>query len=64
MATAGMGDILSGMIAGLMAQHLEHFAATQAAVWLHAVAAEQLAVGSGRGMVATDLLPVVKQLVK
>ena len=40
MATAGSGDVLSGVIAGLCAQGLEPFAATCAGVYLHGVAGD------------------------
>lgn len=51
LATAGAGDVLSGMIAGLIAQRMPVFQASCAAVCLHARAAETL----GRGLVAGDL---------
>jgi len=41
MATAGMGDVLTGIIAGLLAQGLEPIQAAQVGVWMHAVTAEQ-----------------------
>ncbi len=42
MATAGMGDVLTGLIAGLLSQHWPAEAATVAAVHLHGAAAERL----------------------
>lgn len=64
LATAGSGDVLAGMIAGLMAQGMAPFAATCAAVYLHAQAGKRF----GRGLVAADLpalLPVVlKELLR
>jgi ADP-dependent NAD(P)H-hydrate dehydratase / NAD(P)H-hydrate epimerase len=64
MATAGMGDVLSGIIGGLLAQGLSPYdAATQGAV-IHALAGDLAAKESGeRGLVATDLLPFVRELV-
>jgi NAD(P)H-hydrate epimerase len=52
LATAGSGDVLSGMVLGLMAQGMETFAAAAAAVWLHGAAAD----GLGAGLVAEDLV--------
>ncbi len=58
LATAGSGDVLSGMIGGLLAQRMESFEAARAAVWIHAEAAR----GFGPGLIAEDLpdrLPAV-----
>ena len=51
LATAGSGDVLSGFIAGLMAQGASPFDAAVAAVWLHARCAES----AGEGLTAEDL---------
>lgn len=53
LATAGSGDVLAGMILGLLAQGLEPFDAASAAAWMHAAAAGRCATP----MLATDLLP-------
>lgn len=56
MATAGMGDVLSGMIAGLLAQGLTPWQAAQAGVFLHATAADRSVAKRGsRGLLASDL---------
>ena len=60
MAGAGFGDVLAGLIGALLAQGLPAYAAACLAVWLHARAGEQLA-GHGRGMAASDLLPVIRE---
>ena len=64
MATAGMGDILSGVIAGLCAQKIPLKEAAQLGVLCHAMAGDLAAKARGeRGMIATDLLPYLQQVV-
>jgi NAD(P)H-hydrate repair Nnr-like enzyme with NAD(P)H-hydrate dehydratase domain len=41
LAVAGSGDVLAGVITGLLAQGMDAFAATCAAAWLHAEAARK-----------------------
>ena len=58
LATAGSGDVLAGVIAGLIGQGMESFDAACAGAWLHGRTAETL----GPGLIAEDLcenLPVV-----
>ncbi|HLI22629.1 MAG TPA: NAD(P)H-hydrate dehydratase, partial [Stellaceae bacterium] len=52
LATGGTGDVLSGLIAGLMAQGLPPFEAACAGCWLHGEAAREF----GPGLVADDLI--------
>lgn len=62
MATAGMGDVLTGTIAGLWAQLPgQAFAAAAAGAWAHAVAGDRAAKGGQRGLVATDLLSELRK---
>ena len=57
MATAGMGDVLSGMIAGYLAQGLSPLDSAQTAVLLHALAAEDHAVDEDENsLIASDVI--------
>lgn len=63
MASAGMGDLLSGVIAGLVAQGLTPWQATQMGVLLHAKAGDvTLKKQGGPGLLAHDLLPAIQKL--
>lgn len=63
MASGGMGDCLTGIIGGLLAQHLTPAEAAQTGVLLHGLAADHAArVNGERGLLALDLLPFLQQL--
>ncbi len=63
MASGGMGDVLSGMIAALLAQGMSLEKATLTAAYTHGEAADLVAAKEGeRGMLASDLLPIIRQL--
>ena len=63
MASGGMGDVLAGVTAALLAQGLEMGQALQCAVCVHGEAADLVAAEHGqRGLLATDLVPVIRQL--
>jgi NAD(P)H-hydrate epimerase len=51
LATAGSGDVLGGLILGLLAQGMDSFLAACAAVWMHGAAAATF----GPGLMAEDL---------
>ena len=63
MATAGLGDVLAGVIGALLAQDMSAFDAACLAVWLHARAGEQQGQ-LGRGLAASDLIPAIRQLLE
>ncbi len=64
MASGGMGDVLTGVIAGLVAQGFTLGDATELGVCLHAAAADAAALDGGeRGMLATDLMPQLRRFV-
>ena len=62
LATGGTGDVLCGLVAGLLAQHLSPLDAARAATWLHGTAADDLvAQGVGPiGLTASELLPAIR----
>jgi hydroxyethylthiazole kinase-like uncharacterized protein yjeF len=59
LATAGAGDVLAGLIAGLLAQGMPAWDATLAGVWLHGRAA----VEAGPGLIAEDLAPALPKAI-
>lgn len=63
MATAGMGDLLSGIIGSLIAQGLSLQDAAELGCCLHSAGADKLVDDKGyRGIAATDLLPYLQKL--
>lgn len=55
LAIGGTGDVLAGLIGGLMVQGMPVFEAASAAVWIHGEAGMKV----GRGLIASDLLDVI-----
>ena len=63
MASGGMGDVLTGVIAGLLAQGLSTWDAARLGVCLHAAAADAAAIDGERGLLAMDLMPALRRFV-
>jgi NAD(P)H-hydrate epimerase len=62
MATAGVGDVLAGVLGGLLAQLRDPGRAARVGVVLHALAGDAAATEGERGLVASDLLPHIRRL--
>jgi len=60
LATAGSGDVLGGIILGLMTQGMDPFLAAAAAVWMHSAAARLF----GPGLIADDLPDLLPQVLR
>ena len=60
MASGGMGDALTGVIAALLAQGMQPFDAASTGAWLHARAGDRAALGGMAGMLAGDLIAEVR----
>ena len=60
LATAGTGDVLAGLVTGLLAQRMPPTDAAEAAVWMHGEAAHRL----GPGMTADDLDAALRPVVR
>lgn len=64
MGSGGMGDILSGVLGGLLAQKFSLADSARLGVCIHSLSADLAAVETGeRGLLATDLLPYIHKLV-
>jgi NAD(P)H-hydrate epimerase len=59
LATAGTGDVLSGIIAGLLSQGVSPFEAAAAGAWIHAEAANNCVA---KGMVASDIINAIPEV--
>jgi NAD(P)H-hydrate epimerase len=64
MAAPGMGDILSGIVIALMAQGINISEAAELAVCLHASAAGLLAGNKTRGLVASDIIDTLPEVLQ
>ncbi len=63
MATAGMGDVLSGVIAALLAQGLSPLEATKTGVLIHSLAGDLAAREGQRGLIASDVVGLLRLIV-
>jgi hydroxyethylthiazole kinase-like uncharacterized protein yjeF len=63
MASGGMGDVLTGVVAGLLAQRLELPDAAVLGVRLHGAAGDEAAAAGERGLLACDLMEPLRRLV-
>jgi NAD(P)H-hydrate epimerase len=65
LATGGTGDVLSGIVGGLLAQRLPPFEAASAGVYIHGLAGEKASRRLGPdGMLAGDLLPLLPRILR
>ena len=65
MATAGSGDVLTGMIAALLAQGLDSFNAAKLGAFLHGKAGDIAAKNQGRAsLIATDIIEAIPKVIK
>lgn len=62
MASGGMGDLLTGIVAALIAQGWSLLDAATTAVYVHGKAADRAIVDGERGLLASDLLPHIRKL--
>jgi len=62
MASGGTGDVLTGVIAGLLAQGLDAWNAARLGVALHAQAGDAAAAAGEIGLVASDLFAPLRRL--
>jgi NAD(P)H-hydrate epimerase len=61
MATAGMGDVLAGVLGGLLVQTRDLVSSVRAGVLLHALAGDAAAADGERGTIASDLMPHLRR---
>ncbi|KXX64851.1 bifunctional ADP-dependent NAD(P)H-hydrate dehydratase/NAD(P)H-hydrate epimerase [Marichromatium gracile] len=62
MATAGAGDVLTGVVAALIGQGMDAGGAARVGVCLHAAAGDRAALAGERGMIAGDIIEAVRAL--
>jgi len=60
LATGGSGDVLAGIVVGLLVQKMPAWEAAMAAVWLHGAAGSE----AGRGLIAEDIPDLLPKVLK
>lgn len=63
MASGGMGDVLTGMIAGFIAQGISVESAAMAGVFIHGLCGDSLAAKNRIGFLASDMIPAIPQII-
>ena len=63
MASGGMGDVLTGIVAALLAQGCSAFDAATAGACVHAAAGDVAARDGARGLLASDVIAALRPLV-
>lgn len=63
MASGGMGDVLAGIIGGLLAQGFTLKQAAKTGVYIHGTAGDLAAKPGERGLLASDLMPIIRELI-
>jgi ADP-dependent NAD(P)H-hydrate dehydratase / NAD(P)H-hydrate epimerase len=65
MASGGTGDVLTGMIGGLICQGFDILSSLQTSVYLHGLAGDEVALEKGeKSLVATDLIQKIPALIQ
>jgi ADP-dependent NAD(P)H-hydrate dehydratase / NAD(P)H-hydrate epimerase len=64
MATAGMGDVLAGIIAAMLLQYDSAYEAVLAAVRIHALAGQRVADEKKQGLIASDCIEIIPQILQ
>jgi NAD(P)H-hydrate epimerase len=65
MASGGTGDVLTGMIGGLICQGFDILPSLQMSVYLHGLAGDEIALEKGeKSLIATDLIQKIPALLE
>ncbi len=64
MTVGGTGDTLAGICGGLLGQGVEPFLAAQTAAYINGMAGQEAAKKFGPGLLATDLIDYIPQVIK